>query len=318
MLTSTAPKRRAGFTLVEVLVALALMGLFAAAMVKLLLRQNRFYNSMSDLIQTRQQIRQAGFMLPAELRAISRQGGDIAVMTDSSLEFRSVFGSAITCLTNVAGSWASTVPVQLAKGSTMTNWKTVPVTNDSVAILDDGASISTIDDQWRLYRITGVLPVTGNVAGAGCPSTSGLTQAADLVASNPSQRITVTPLLTATTASGAGMRFFRHVHYDLYKWPTDGRWYLAYYDCVPNRVPACLLPQPIAGPLRPYALPGTTSGLEFTYYDSTGAVTANRALVARISIVVRGQGQSSINLTGAAAIPLRDSVRIEVGLRNRN
>ncbi len=318
MLTSTAPKRRAGFTLVEVLVALALMGLFAAAMVKLLLRQNRFYNSMSDLIQTRQQIRQAAFMLPAELRAISRQGGDIAVMTDSSLEIRSMFGSAITCLTNVASSWVSTVPVQLLKGSTMTNWKTVPVVNDSVAILDDGVSISTIDDQWRFYRITGVLPVTGNVAGVGCPSSTRLTQAADLVASNPSQRITVTPALTATTAQGAGMRFFRHVHYDLYKWPTDGLWYLAYYDCVPNRVPACLLPQPIAGPLRPYALPGSTSGLEFTYYDSTGAVTANRALVARVSIVVRGQGQTSINLTGAAPIPLRDSIRIEVGLRNRN
>ena len=87
---------------------------------------------------------------------------------------------------------------------------------------------------------------------------------------------------------------------------------------MPNRVPVCATPQPIAGPLRPYAAPGTTSGLEFTYYDSTGAVTANRLLVARISVVARAQGQSTINLTGAAAIPLRDSMRIEVGLRNRN
>jgi hypothetical protein len=70
--------------------------------------------------------------------------------------------------------------------------------------------------------------------------------------------------------------------------------------------------------LRPYAAPGTTSGLEFTYYDSTGAITANKTLVARIRVVVRGQGTSTINLTGAAAVPLRDSLRVEIGLRNRN
>jgi hypothetical protein len=143
-------------------------------------------------------------------------------------------------------------------------------------------------------------------------------QVADLTASNPSYHLTITPAPTATTLQGAAIRFFRHVHYSLYKWATDGNWYLAYYDCVPNRVPVCNTPQPIAGPLRPYAAPGTTSGLEFTYYDSTGAVTANKALVARVSVVVRGQGTTTINLTGAAPIPLRDSMRIEVGLRNRN
>jgi hypothetical protein len=65
-------------------------------------------------------------------------------------------------------------------------------------------------------------------------------------------------------------------------------------------------------------VPGTTSGLEFTYFDSTGAVTTINNRVARIRLVVRGQGETTINLTGAAPVPLRDSMRIEVGLRNRN
>jgi len=315
MLTS---RRRAGFTLVELLVVLALLGIFSAAMVKLLLRQQRFYNSTSQLIQTRSQLRQTAFMLPADLRGISRQGGDLAIMTDSSIEIRSVFGSSVVCLVNTVSSWISTVPVRLASGAAMTNWKILPVVNDSIAVYDEGAGLGTADDSWRMARITAVTPVTVHTATAGCPTTTKLTVAADLVASNPSYQFTLSPAPLNTTLSGASVRFFRRAHYSLWKWATDGQWYLAFYDCVPNRVPVCATPQPIAGPLRPYAAPGTTSGLEFTYYDSTGAVTANKLLVARISVVARGQGQSTINLSGAAPIPLRDSMRIEVGLRNRN
>lgn len=317
MLTATVRRRRAGFTLVEILVVLVLMGIFAAAMVNLLLRQQRFYNSTSQVILTRQQIRQATFMLPADLRGMSRAGGDLAVMTDSSIEFRSVFGTSVACMVNTAGAWISTVPVRLVKGSAMTSWKVSPAVNDSVALYDDGASIGAQDDGWRFSRITAVSLVTGDNVN-GCPVASRLDSIVDLTASNPSYHLTISPAPTATTLQGASIRFFRRVHYSLWRWATDGNWYLAYYDCVPNRVPVCNTPQPIAGPLRPYAAPGTTSGLEFTYYDSTGAVTAVKAQVARISVVARGQGETTINLTGAAPIPLRDSLRIEVGLRNRN
>src|SRR5439155_792369 len=89
---------RAGFTLVELIITLVLVSFVAGAIVKLLLRQQRFYNSTTELIETRQQIRQAAAMLPSDLRGISSIGGDIYVMTDSSLEFRSVFGSSIVCV----------------------------------------------------------------------------------------------------------------------------------------------------------------------------------------------------------------------------
>src|SRR6266545_4499285 len=107
---------RAGFTLIELVIAMVLMSLVGGAIVKLLLRQQRFYNSTTDLIQTRQQIRQAAAMLPSDLRGISSIGGDISVMADSALEFRSVFGSSVVCA-NIAGK-LSTVPRVLATGST--------------------------------------------------------------------------------------------------------------------------------------------------------------------------------------------------------
>jgi hypothetical protein len=278
----------------------------------LMLRQQRFYNSTTELIQTRQQIRQTAAMLPSDLRGISSIGGDIYAMTDSSLEFRSVFGSSIVCVN--AGGVLSTVPRVLARGSAMTNWATQPAVGDSVAVYNDGNNMGAADDVWSRSEITAVTPVTGNVAN-GCPTASNLVQLGDLTANNPSFRLGLQPAAAVTIRPGAAMRFFRRVRYSLYKGP-DARWYLGFYDCLRIRTPNCNAVKPIAGPFQPYATNGT-SGLQFAYYDSTGAVTTNRTLVARISLIVRGQGEAPVNLTGAGASVFRDSLRIEVGLRNR-
>jgi hypothetical protein len=58
--------------------------------------------------------------------------------------------------------------------------------------------------------------------------------------------------------------------------------------------------------------------VQFAYYDATGTVTANPLLVARISLVVRGQSTGLVNLSGTGGTVFHDSLRIEVGLRNRN
>jgi prepilin-type N-terminal cleavage/methylation domain-containing protein len=310
---SPSPAGRAGFTLVELIVTMVLASLVAGAIALLLLRQQRFYNSTTELIQTRQQIRQAVAMLPSDLRGISSGGGDIYVMTDSSLEFRSVFGTSVACAVDGAGGWVSTVPLVLARRSAMTNWSMLPSVGDSVAVYDDGAITAQSDDSWIVAQITGVQVKTGGV-NDGCPTASGLVQAADLTTGNPSYKLTVLPKVVNVSVGG-GIRFFRRVHYSVYR-AADNQWYLGYYDCKTGRVPVCNAIQPIAGPFRPYATNGT-SGLQFAYYDSTGAVTASRSLVARISLVVRGQGATLVNLSGAGATVFRDSLRMEVGLRNR-
>lgn len=315
MLTSgSARARRAGFTLIELLISMVLMSLVAGAIVQLLLRQQRFYNSTNDLINTRQQIRQAAGMLPADIRGISSVGGDISVMADSALEFRSVFGSSVVC-SNTLGK-LSTVPRVLAKSSTMTTWSRMPGVGDSLLVYNDSSSFAATDDAWTRHQITAVTAVTGNVAN-GCPSASGLAQAGDLTATNPSYQLTLSPAASSKVLVGSAMRFFRRVRYRIYK-DTDNQWYLGFFDCVTGRVPACNPTQSIAGPFQPYAA-GTTSGVQFAYYDSTGAVTANPLQVARISLIVRGQSAGLLNLSGVGGggMTFRDSLRIEVGLRNR-
>jgi prepilin-type N-terminal cleavage/methylation domain-containing protein len=314
MLTGKTMRRRAGFTLIELLISMVLMGLVSAAIVKLLLRQQRFYNSATDLIQTRQQIRQAAGMLPSDLRGISSVGADIYVMSDSAIEFRSVFGTSVVCANN-AGK-LSTVPRVLARNSQMTSWTRLPALGDSVLVYDNGATTALADDNWRGFQLSTTAPVavTSNLA-TGCPTTSGLTQAGDVSAANPSYQLTFATAAPATIVVGAGMRFFRRVHYRIYK-DTDNQWYIGFFDCIAGRVPVCNPTQAIAGPFQAYAVNGT-SGMQFAYYDSLGAVTANPLQVARISLVVRGQAAALMNLSGAGGTVFRDSLRIEVGLRNR-
>jgi prepilin-type N-terminal cleavage/methylation domain-containing protein len=306
--------RRSGFTLIELLVSLALGGIVAGAIVTLLLRQQRFYNSTNDVILTRQQLRQAVAMLPSDLKGISSSGKDIYVMTDSSVEFRSVFGSSIACIVNPGGKYVTTVPLSLAKGSAMTNWSVLPSTGDSIAVYNDSTQVGQSDDAWSFYQISKLTAVTGNV-NTGCPTASGLVQASDLTGSNPSYQVVLTVAPSNNIDPGAGIRFFRRVHYSIYK-ASDGQWYLGYYDCKTLRSPVCNAIQAIAGPFQAYAANGT-SGLQFTYYDTLGAVTAVPTNVARISLVARGQGAGLVNLSGAGGTTFRDSLRIEIGLENR-
>ena len=308
---------RRGVTLVELLVTLILLGLIGAAVTTVVSRQQRFYILTNETRETRAQVRQATNVLPADLRWISTAGADIYAMTDSSLDVRSNTGSAVVC--NVVGGKTPYVvypPLKLGRKVTLTTWMTKPRVGDSVYMYDGGALPATTDDVWRAHQITGWTEVVGNVA-TGCQPVSGYTLATDLVAGNPSYQVTVLPAPTKTLVKGTIARFFRRVHYSLFL-HTDGKWYLGYYDCVQGRVPVCNPIQPVSGPYRAYASAGSgASGLTFTYFDSTGAVTATPNQVARINVVVRAEGESSLKVPGGPTGPFRDSLRFDVAVRNR-
>lgn len=290
------------------------MGILGTAMVSFLVRQQRFYNGVQSIIDTRRQIRQAAAMLPADLRGVSSAGGDIYAMTDSSIEIRAATGSSVVCLTNTTSKFLYLVPATLAKGIPMTSIFTTLSASDSIMVLDDGANTTLgTDDAWRIYGLTAV----ANVPASNCPTSSGLVQAADQSGTNSTYKLTLPVTQSSTIKAGSAVRIFKRVHYSLYH-AADGNWYMGYYDCKTGRTPNCNAIQAIAGPLNAYAAAASnTSGLQFTYYDSLGAVTTVPANVARISLVARGQASNLVSLTGKGYTSFGDSVRIEVGLRNR-
>jgi type II secretory pathway pseudopilin PulG len=309
-------RARAGMTLLELLISLVLVGLMGGLIIDFLLKQERFYAGVNEILLTRTQVRQAGTTLPSDLRAISSAEGDIYAMTDTSIDFRSTFGSSYLCASNRASSQISLPPVTLSKGSALTAWSQQPTGNDSLALYVDGTSIGTNDDTWSYHTITGITIASSNAA-PGCTSASGLMKSTgDVSSSNPSFAFNISPTQSATVSAGAAVRFFKKVHYSLYK-AADGSWYLGYYDCRTSRSPVCNTIQPIAGPLRPYVSgQPQNAGVRFTYYDNTGAVTANRLAVSRISILLQADGSKTIQLAGGSPQTFRDSLRIEVGLRN--
>jgi prepilin-type N-terminal cleavage/methylation domain-containing protein len=313
MLSTASPRR--GLTLIELMISLVLVGLMGGLIIGFLLKQERFYAGANEMLVTRTQVRQASVMLPNDLRAISSAEGDIYAMTDTSIDFRSTFASAYLCSSNRATSQIAIPPATLAKGSALFVYSQLPVGNDSLALYVDSTSTQAKDDTWSMHRITAISIAASNAA-PGCLASSGMMKSTDVSAANPSYAYTLSPAQSATVSAGAAVRFFKKVHYSLYR-AADGYWYLGYYDCRTSRVPVCNAIQPIAGPLRPYVAGSPQlAGLRFTYYDTLGVVTANRLLVSRISILLQGEGTKTIQLAGGSPQTFRDSVRIEVGLRN--
>jgi prepilin-type N-terminal cleavage/methylation domain-containing protein len=311
----TTATRRAGMTLLELLISLVLLGLMGSLIIGFLLKQERFYAGANEIVLTRTQVRQGAAMMPGDLRGISSAGGDIYAMTDTSIDFRSTFGGSYLCRNDKGKSQIILPPVTLAKKSQLSVWSRTPTFNDSLALYVDSTSTAVRDDSWSFHKITGITMVVSD-ASPGCQSSTLMMKSTDVSSSNPSYVFTITPTQSGTVSAGAAVRFFKKAHYSFYK-ASDNLWYLGYYDCLTARVPVCNAIQPIAGPLRAYnAAQPASSGLRFTYYDSTGTVTANRLAVSRISILVQGESIKNIQLAGGSPVTFRDSLRIEVGLRN--
>jgi prepilin-type N-terminal cleavage/methylation domain-containing protein len=313
--STRASRSRSGMTLVELIVSMVLLGLIGGLTIGFLLRQQRFYAGANEILLTRTQVRQAASMLPSDLRGISSSGKDIYVMTDTSIEFRSTFGSSYVCASTVGKTGLISIPPKtLARKSLLTTWSQDPVAGDSVALYVDSTSTAVRDDSWSTHQITAWATATTN-ASPGCLSATGMMLSTDVTSGNPSYSITIAPIQSKTVAPGAAVRFFKRVHYSLYR-AADGLWYLGYYDCRTGRVPVCNPIQPVAGPFRAYDSSNPqNSGVRFAYYDSTGAVTTTKAAVSRISILLQGEGAKDIQLAGGPTT-FRDSLRIEVGLRN--
>jgi hypothetical protein len=293
----------------ETLVVLVLLAIVGGSLMNVLTRQQQFYNGTGDLIALRTQLRQAQAVVGNDLRGISSVGSsglgsDILTMTDSSIEFRYTIGVSVACKTPVTVTFNIPATGALTNGNTLTSWISPPARGDTAYVFDEGASAtSPTDDSWGAYKIMSLTPGAG-ICDAGFNAPSASTLVLDHAAS-------------LTTLAGAPIRFVRHAYYSLHQF-SDGNWYLGYCspacDAVGNPI------NPVAGPFQSYqsSTVNDASGIRITYYDSTGAVTATPAQVARINIILRGQTKSYLNVTGMKQGVYHDSLSMNIALRNRS
>ena len=296
---------RAGVTLVELIVVLALGSGLAALMLSMVMRQHRFHTGVSAVLEGKRSTRDAAELLARELRSLSAAGADIYSMSDSAITFRAHLGASVVCAVD---DTRTTIALPAASGrinERLTTFLAYPRAGDSLVIFDRGATPSASDDVWHRFALS-ANPGTGY-----CPLRPGGLAASD-AESAAALSLQLAGAVPATIDVGAPVHFFRPTTYSLYRTST-GDWTLGSSTCAAG---SCAVRQPVSGP---YQAPssGAPRGLELQYFDASGAQTTDPGAVARIDIIARTRTASPLDLAHVRRASYRDSLATSIAVRNR-
>ena len=300
------------FTLVELIVAVAIAGIAAAIMTATLARQQKFFSSAGEVLAVRSQLRDGADILATDIRSASVAQFGLPVMTDTAIEMVTVIASSVVC-TSGSPTSAGLPPVNLVSGNTLTSMLAAPDTGDLAAIYTTPGGIPD-SARWDTYRVAAF---SSRSIASTCPSSTGFVTPADEFTGATGFLLTLASAAPAALRSGSILHFLRRARYSLYR-SSDGDWYLGYRRCGAVPPHACGSIQPVSGPYAPFRANGS-SGMSFRYYDESGAEAADGAgaTLARIDIVLRGETRSGISLTGDSRRVWDDSVIVSVSPRNR-
>ncbi len=243
--------RRAGFSLVELLIVVVLGAVVMSAVYQTLAVQERTSRQLNAVITTQQTMRTAVQVLAAELRQSSANGGDIAMASTDSIRFRVLEKVGFVCTTDATGP-----SIDVHRMGTLDFAK-----DDSILIFADHAPDTGGDDAWN---VTGVANTPSHTT---C-STSWPGTTDDRIGG-----------ISGSALSGvledAPVRSFRWVTYGLYQ--IAGQWSLGRRIAGDTAVA-------LIGPLAPPA----QNGLVLGYLDASGAATINPANIALVTITAKG------------------------------
>jgi prepilin-type N-terminal cleavage/methylation domain-containing protein len=289
---------RRGFSLIELMIALVLLGLVSTAVYKVLVNNQRLYLAQTQTIDLQQNIRAGAAILPAEFRELDAADGDITGMGPDSIRMRAMRQLSFVCATPVLGGGIGQISLAVRPTLIYGNRQTFKQ-GDSILVYWEGDPTMRSDDQWLPAQLQKD-PDPGF-----CADSNVATNPAFLLALQPTW--INNPVLNRPGAitRGAPVRGFDKVAYRTYQ-AADGNWYLG------QRNPAQTgTIQPVLGPLT------GANGVTFTYYDTAGAVTIVPTQVAQIEIVLRARTASPIRSGGDGPQTYKvDSLVTRVALRN--
>jgi prepilin-type N-terminal cleavage/methylation domain-containing protein len=302
---------RRAFTLVELVVVLAILGVVGGAIGTLLVRQQRFYRGVSELLYAREGVRDAIEVLASDIRGIAA-ADTVRLLADSAIEMFAAIGASILCDGAGEGQTLVGLPPATVSGNTLTSLLTEPDTGDIALFYHENLLNGS---NWERHRISGF---SARSLASTCPASSGFTRAEDSSSALVGGQVVLTVPLSADVRLGAPVRFIRRGRYSLYR-ASDGDWYLGYRRCNAIGQSVCGPIQPLSGPYRSHSSDRKATGLLFEYFDDHGTPLTPAASplgLARVDITARAQSRQRLLLEGTAYTP-SDSATMSIAIRNR-
>lgn len=280
-----APRGRRGFTIVELIVAIVVSTIVLGAAYGLLLNNQRFYRSQTQIVDVQSNVRAVAQILPAELRELSPTGGDIMAMSDTSVTIRAMRALGIVC--DVSDSANARL---VLRNSQWYGYRAIDPERDGIFIFRDADTLAASDDGWVL---AGVAQTSNEACEDDTPGTR-----VDL------ENVVGGAGVLSGVTLGSPVRTFETVRYHLYQ--DAGAWWLGVSTLAEGTWSGS---SPVAGPL----LEG--SGLAFSFLDAAGAAATDSSRVRTIRVTVRGESSQPINMQGRPQGLYRDSLTVRAALR---
>lgn len=288
--------RRPGYTLIELLVALALGALVIGLGSMIAFRHQRFHRDVVIAVERTDQLNELVALMPISLRAIAPGEGDIAPggARDTSIEFRATIASAVVCDSSSATALLAPLNASPRLASVLAR----PEPGDTAWFLDSSGPI----ESWTPRPISAAI------------DSSALCRLGSSAPFGTSPRTSIALRLSAAPPPASSVvRVTRPWRYSLYR-ASDGRWYFGAKDSNPALAHFNTI-QPVAGPL----LSAAAGGLRFRYLDSVGSVLPLVPPDPRriASVEVGFRVDSAIPGSYSHATSVRARATVVIGLRNR-
>ena len=272
---------RRGFTLVEMLVAMVVVGIVGAALIRLLSNQQRLSVTQVEQAMLQSNVRVGTQVLASELQEMGSDVDSVDLVTAnaSSVTYRAMRTLGFACA-------VSSSQVKIRTDRLYGTRLPVAGQDNLLLFVEKDPDISS-DDRWRAFPITSVTP--GSCGGG----VQAITLGTSLDSASNADVLVEAPVRTFETMEIAPVT-------------QGGVDYLG-----ARSVSAGQALQAVAGPLQ-------TGGLSIAYYDSLGNVTSTLARVRSISITLRGRSDRAVRAGGTSATvqPVQDSLVRWVTLRN--
>jgi prepilin-type N-terminal cleavage/methylation domain-containing protein len=282
-------RNRHGFTLIELMIALVLLGIVGGVTYQMLINTQRLSMAQAERMGLQSAVRTGALVVPAELREVginAAGASDLVHIATDSITYNAMRGLGFTCsvtATEIRLINSFALPFNSLRG--------VSAGRDAMLIYVDNDPTTVSDDQWIEAPVNAVATST-------CGGTAAIAITTDDITGSISSGT-----LDAVIVGGP-VRTFEVMRLKLYS--VDGQNWLG-----AQSISAGEAVQPALGPL-------TANGFALAYFDVNGNATTNVADVRSMMVTLRGVTERPIasggNIGGNTYV--QDSLVARVMLRN--